>query len=212
MARETQTAHFKRARNHWWQGPNLHFLNLSTAIPYSLLKCVISQENFERARQSNRKCSRNPNLPILNLHVSDANNKEFLIDNNKMGETNSQNACLNRHNFMVYSESLNTFYTAPFATLVFKYIQRNLSAMNVEPQSTSLAFNNCSEPLWEPLVILTERHFTRKIHGIFIMKTRPPVSAFSKLHKGKWFDFTITTARYKMRPHRSWIVNIFRRI
>lgn len=51
IARETQTAHFKRAGIECWQRPNLH-INLSTAIPYSLLKCVISQENFERARQS----------------------------------------------------------------------------------------------------------------------------------------------------------------
>ncbi len=84
---------------------------------------------------------------------------------------------------MVYLESLNTFHTAPFTTPVFKYIQKNLSAMNVEPLSTSIAFNSCSEPLWEPHVILTEGNFTRTIQGIFIMKNRPPVSVLPVLRQ-----------------------------
>ena len=78
-----EIAHFKRARSHteWAQGPNLHILIQRAAIAYSLLKCVISQENFERVRQSNRKCPRNPNFPILN--VAEANNNEYLIDNGR---------------------------------------------------------------------------------------------------------------------------------
>jgi hypothetical protein len=76
----------------------LHILIQRAAIAYSLLKCVISQENFERVRQSNRKCPRNPNFPIVN--VAEANNNEYLIDNNNMRETNSEYACPNNHKFM----------------------------------------------------------------------------------------------------------------